>query len=305
MKIRRLSSRADNSMIGSDTIMKPIQTLIALALAVHASAAELPEAFKGLLEVNAPKRGQIGMVIPPREIDKFVAKVEAAARKDPKWFREFSSKSKPGIPLPFDERLGLSQQEYAEYLALWNKREFKAMGDVTIVLRPASGNSWTIASTGEASPISTLRFIPKADIFRSPNGDLKRIEDIKAEASSILGEWTGREWKLEEDTGLGKTKENIAVGRFTNKPFGLIVYRAQEVSTEGTRLLDRSLVIRFPIKSSTPAATPAAEKSTKPASTEKTQETKKTEAPKKSSEPSKKTEAPKKPAAKEKGEAKR
>ena len=279
-------------MLGFNTTMKPIQTLIALALAVHASAAELPEAFKGLLEPNAPKRGQIGMVIPPREIDKFVAKVEAAARKDPKWFREFSSKSKPGIPLPFDERLGLTQQEYAEYLALWNKREFKAMGDVSIVLRPSSGNSWTIATTGEASAISTLRFMPKEDVFRSPNGDLKRIEDIKAEPSSILGEWTGREWKLEEDTGLGKTKENIAVGRFTNKPFGLLVYRAQEVSTEGTRLLDRSLVIRFPIKSPTPAATPAAEKSAKPASTEKKPETKKTE-------------AQKKPTAKEKGEAKR
>jgi hypothetical protein len=241
-------------MLGPDTNMKPFQILIALALALHASAADLPDAFKGLLEPNAPKRGQIGMVIPPREIDKFVAKVEAAARKDPKWFREFSAKSKPGIPLPFDQRLGLTQQEYAEYLALWGKREFKPLGDVTLVLRPSTGNNWTITATGEASAISTLRFNPKEDVFHSPNGKLKRIEDIKAEASSILGEWTGREWKLEEDTGLGKTKENFAVGRFTNKPFGLLVYRAQEVSTEGTRLLDRSLVIRFPIKSSAPAA---------------------------------------------------
>ena len=237
-------------MLVTNTTMKPIQTFIALVLAIHASAAELPDAFKGLLEPNTPKRGQIGMVIPPREIDKFVAKVEAAARKDPKWFREFSAKSKPGIPLPFDERLGLTKQEYAEYLALWSKREFKPFEEVTVVLRPSSGNSWTISATGQASAISTLRFIPKEDVFHSPNGKLKRIEDIKAEASSILGEWTGREWKLEEDTGLGKTKENFAVGRFTNKPFGLLVYRAQEVSTEGTRLLDRSLVIRFPIKAS-------------------------------------------------------
>lgn len=250
MKIRRLSSRAYKYKLATNTTMKPIQTLIALAFALHASAAELPEAFKGLLEPNAPKRGQIGMVVPPREIDKFVAKVEAAARKDPKWFREFSAKSKPGIPLPFDQRLGLTQQEYTEYLSLWNKREFKSFEDVTVVLRPSSGNSWTISATGQASTISTLRFIPKEDVFRSPNGNLKRIEDIKAEASSILGEWTGREWKLEEDTGLGKTKENFAVGRFTNKPYGLLVYRAQEVSTEGTRLLDRSLVIRFPIKAS-------------------------------------------------------
>ena len=40
MNIRRLSSRPDNSMLDSNTTMKPIQTLIALALAVHASAAE-------------------------------------------------------------------------------------------------------------------------------------------------------------------------------------------------------------------------------------------------------------------------
>lgn len=264
--------------------MKAIQTFIAFAFASQAFAAEVPDAFKGLLEANAPKRAQIGMVFPPREIDKFIAKVEAAARKDPKWFREFSAKSKPGIPLPYDERLGLTRQEYEEYLTMWNKREFKPMEDVTIVLRPSSGNSWTITATGEASTISTLRFQPKEDVFRSPNGDLKRIEDINAESSSILGEWTGREWKLEEDTGLGKTKENFAVGRFTKQPYGLLVYRAQETSTEGTRLLDRSLVIRFPISKSTNTKAPAEES--------------KSAEPKKSSEEKKPTEEKKAPATK-------
>jgi cell division septation protein DedD len=291
--------------------MKPFKTLIALAIINQATAADVPDTFKGLLEPNVPKRGQIGMVIPPPEIDKFVAKVEAAARKDPKWFREFSAKSKPGIPLPFDERLGLTRQEYTEYLSLWEKRDFKPAEDVTLVLRPSSGDSWTITATGEANMISTLRFQPKEDVFRSPNGKLKRIEDINAEASSILGEWTGREWRFEEETTLGKTKENFAVGRFTKKPFGLLVYRAQETSTEGTRLLDRSLVVRFPIKSSTTVKAPteattppAAEKTAKPATSEKTPEPKKPEASKKS-ETTKKPEASKKSAAPAKEESKR
>lgn len=286
--------------------MKPLKTLIALAIIINqATAAEVPDTFKGLLEPNVPKRGQIGMVIPPPEIDKFVAKVETAARKDPKWFREFSAKSKPGIPLPFDERLGLTRQEYTEYLALWEKRTFKPMEDVTLVLRPSSGDSWTITATGEASMISTLRFQPKEDVFRSPNGNLKRIEDINAEASSILGEWTGREWKFEEETTLGKTKENFAIGRFTKKPFGLLVYRAQETSTQGTRLLDRSLVLRFPIKALTnvkaPAeasAPPTSEKSAKPATSKQNPEPKKSDSPKK-------TEASKKSAAPAKEESKR
>ncbi|MEX1115334.1 MAG: hypothetical protein WEB53_08785 [Akkermansiaceae bacterium] len=208
-------------------------------------AAEAPRVFLGLLEPNIPVRAQIGVVLPPPEIDKYVAKVEVAARKDPKWFREFSSAATPGAPLPFDERLGLTKEEYEEYLKLWEKREFKGVEDIMLLLRPSSGDTWSISSTGGASTLTTLRYSAKDDHFRSPNGELKRIKDIEADSTSILGAWSGFEWKFEEDTGLGKIKENVAIGRFADKKYGLIVYRAQELSSEGTRLLDKSLVIRF------------------------------------------------------------
>jgi hypothetical protein len=152
------------------------------------------------------------------------------------------------VPLPYDERLGLTKEEYTGYLALWDKREFKAKEEVMLLLRQSPGGTWSLTSTGGASTFSTLRYAPKDGVFRSPNGDLKRIDDIKADSTSVLGEWTGKEWKFEEETSLGKTKENFAIGRFTDQPFGLIVYRAQELSTEGTRLLDKSLVVRIPIK---------------------------------------------------------
>lgn len=233
--------------------------LVAFSLIASLCAAEAPKIFQGLLEPNVPVKGQIGVVLPPPEIDKFVAKVEAAARKDPKWFQEFSGQAKPGTPLPYDERLGLTKPEYDEYLALWNKREFKPIEEVTLLLRPTAGDTWAVTSTGGAGSLSTLRYSAKSDSFRSPNGELKRIEDIKADASSILGEWTGLEWKFEEETGLGKSKENFAIGRLADKKFGIIVFRAQELSSEGTRLLDKSLVIRFPIAQAkaAPASKPA------------------------------------------------
>jgi len=227
--------------------MKFHAPFIAVSLIASLAAAEVPKAFSGLFERDIPVKGQIGMVLPPPEIDKYVAKVETAARKDPKWFREFSSQAKPGVPLPYDERLGLTKEEYAEYLILWNKREFKPMEEVMLLLRQSPSGTWSINSTGGASTISTLRYVDKEDLFRSPNGDLKRITDIKTDSTSILGEWAGQEWKFEEETGLGKTKENIAFGRFADNRFGIIVYRVQELSTEGTRLLDKSLVIRFPL----------------------------------------------------------
>ena len=60
--------------------------------------------------------------------------------------------------------------------------------------------------------LSTLRYNPKEDVFRSPNGDLKRSDNIKTEPASILGEWSGLEWDFEEESELAKTKEKIALG---------------------------------------------------------------------------------------------
>ena len=225
--------------------MKFYVPLAAAALFASFATAEVPKVFEGFMERDVPVRGQIGMVLPPPEISKYVAKVEASARKDPKWFREFSRQAKPGVPLPYDERLGLTKEEYAEYLALWNKREFKSNEEVMLLLRQSSAGTWAITSTGGASTLSTLRYVEKDDLFRSPNGDLKRIEDVKSDPTSILGDWTGSEWKFEEETSLGKTKENLAIGRYADNKFGIIVYRVQELSSEGTRLLDKSMVIRF------------------------------------------------------------
>ncbi len=243
--------------------MKLHAPLIAVSLAASLATAEVPKVFAGLFVQDAPIKGQVGMVLPPPEIDKYLAKVEAAKNKDPKWFREFSSQNKSGIPLPYDERLGLTKEEHAEYLALWNKREFKPTEEVMLLLRQSAGGTWALTSTGGASTISTLRYVENDDIFRSPNGDLKRIDDIKAEPASILGEWSGHEWKFEEETTLGKTKENVAVGRFADNKYGLIVYRVQELSDSGKRLLDKSLVIRFPLGKAAQVKAPAP-KSAKP-----------------------------------------
>lgn len=225
--------------------MKYHAPFVAIALVAQLSAAEVPKVFAGLFEQDVPVKGQIGVVMPPKEIDPYIAKVEKAARADPKWFREFSASARPGAPLPYDEKLGLTKTEYDEYMVLWNKREFKPMEEIIMVLRPSAGDTWTLTSTGGASVFSTLRYSAETGSFRSPNGELKRLDDINADSTSILGEWSGAEWRFEEDTGLGKIKENVAVGRFGDKKHGILVYRAQELSTEGTRLLDKSLVIRF------------------------------------------------------------
>ena len=117
------------------------------------------------------------------------------------------------VPLPFDEKLGLTKEEYDEYLKLWAQREYKPVEAVILRLTGDKENRWTINVAGSAHSISMLKYHPKEDEFRSPNGTLKRLEDVNADANSTLGAWTGHEWKYEEATSLGTTKENIAVGK--------------------------------------------------------------------------------------------
>jgi len=227
--------------------MKRLSCILSVLAAAAACAAEPPKSLSAYLKPDVVVKGEVVVVVPPPELDKYVAKVEASARKNPEWFREHAKQSKPGVPLPYDERLGLSKEEYEEYLKFWGKREFKGIEAVPIRLTGSSDGHWNINIGGSAQSISTLRYDPKSDSFRSPNGELKRIEDVNADANSTLGAWAGQEWKFEEKTGLGTTKENIALGRTGDKKFGLIVYRLQEISEQGTRLVDRGMVVRFPL----------------------------------------------------------
>lgn len=231
--------------------MNPVRNfpfwLAPAALVSISQAAEPPAAFQGLFEAGVPVRAQIGTVMLPQALDELVAKVDVAAQANPEWFEEYSAENKPGLPLPFHENLGLSAAEYQEYLRLWRMREFRPEEDVVILIRESSRGTWALTGTNRASVLSTLRYDPETDSFRSPNGELERLEDIDAEEDSILGAWKGREWRLQQEGLLGVTRENIAIGTMAGDRYGLLIHRVQEVSTEGALIINRSLVIRFPL----------------------------------------------------------
>jgi hypothetical protein len=234
-----------------------LTTLVALIVS-PSFAQEAPALFKDFLKQDTPVRGELVVVLPPKEIEKFIAKVEQAAKADPKWFAEYSKNSKPGVPLPFHEKLGLTKDEYAEYLALWAKREFKVVREINLLLRKGAEDRWNIIGSDAAGVLSSLRFSEKEDNWKSFNGVLTRLEDIKADPMTILGAWTGKEWRFEEETSLSKIKENFAVGVTADGKYRLLVYRAQEVTPQGTVLQNKNLVLRVPVgaaaaKPSTPS----------------------------------------------------
>ncbi len=206
-----------------------------------------PKVLSTYLTPGVDLIGEIVVVLPPKEIQKYITLVKESAKKHPEWFKEYSEKSKPGIPLAYDEKLGLTKKDYQKYRELWDKREFKSLHKVALRLEESNGK-WMVRVSGAGSRISLLRYDTKKDVMVSTNGDMKRIDDIDAAAESILGAWKGQEWKFEEEGALGKTKENFAIGHTNDKKYGLIVYRLQDISSTGRQLFDQSMVIRFAMK---------------------------------------------------------
>ncbi|WP_435895133.1 hypothetical protein [Oceaniferula spumae] len=215
-----------------------------LSVSSASAASKTPPLLAPYLAVDKAVKGEVGAIVPPKEINKYIAKVQAAAKNHTEWHKEFAKNAKPGVPLPFHENLGLTKEEYADYLKLWDQRQFKAVQQVVIRLEEPKPGEWMIRVSGVGMQVSLLRYDPATDVFKSPNGELKRIEDIDAEERSILGAWKGHEWRYENNSEFISTKENLAIGMFKDAKHCVLIYRLQE-STSGHRLADKSLVIRF------------------------------------------------------------
>ncbi len=209
------------------------------------SAEEAPALFHGIFTPNQPRMAEVVVMMPPAEIEKYVTKVEQQSKVDPKWFAEYVKSAKPSSPLPYHEKLGLTKEEYDAYTQLWNKRDFKVVEEIPLTLRQASNKLWYIFGVESAATLTSLRFNPADDTWKTTNGVMKRVDDINADASTILGAWKGKEWKFSQETMFSKTKENFAIGETGDGKYNLLVYRAQEITSAGTPTLDKSLVVRM------------------------------------------------------------
>lgn len=212
-------------------------------------AGEMPEALAKHFDAEKPVKAEIFMVVPPQEFEKFVQKLSEAAQKDPEWFNAHIENTPNGSPIPeYDEKLGMSQDEYDKYVKLWDEREAKRLSQTALMVTEVADGNWKLNATGEASSLSLLSFDTETNSFNSPNGELESIADIKAPKNSLLGAWTGKEWRYQSENSLTKMKENFALGTSEDGKYSILVYRLQEVSSKGSPLFDRSLVIRFAAK---------------------------------------------------------
>jgi len=229
-----------------------LKALIALSIIVTLGMQSLVASPASLTTYFKPNgeyvQAEFGTVRPPAAINPYLAKLRHAANTDPEWFQNYSKSIKADQPMPYHEKLGITKEEYEEYLALWKQRTFKELKRVDLRLEKKKDDTWMIRATGPGFPIQALTFSPDFQTIISPNGTLKRTTDISSNQNALLGAWTGAEWMLESKGSISDTRENFAIGKQANNTAGYLLYRIQEVSSTGRVLYDNQILLQFPLK---------------------------------------------------------
>ena len=181
---------------------------------------------------------------PPRMV-LLTQRLQQAIQADPSWWQEHVRRGVPGEPLAYDARLGLTEPEYREYLALTDSMRMKPARTTDVIIEP-SQSGWRF---GAASSIPGLRGVEIdtiANVVHSPFGDLATADPIIARSTQrATGPWGGPRWNLDavDTTTLSGAVAQFAIGKHAETGRTIIYYDAKKME-KGQLSARESLFLR-------------------------------------------------------------
>lgn len=226
--------------------------LLLVLLALMSVAVGAPATAPSSRPTPALKVGQLvpadGAVIdvmglkPNPRLDDLTARFRQAVEKDPEWWQTHVGKAKPGEPLNWDPRLGLSKDEYSEFLRLFDRVELAKVKSLTAKVR-RQGDRVRI-EFGQGLPnLRQVEIDWSANSVATPFGVLTKPHVVTAADGRRFfnqWEWEGIEWGLEKSGGRPAegTWVTFTLARMSESGRGIIYYSATDTSREAKTRVD-------------------------------------------------------------------
>jgi hypothetical protein len=186
---------------------------------------------------------------PPR-LEELTKKLRQAVAKDPDWWLAHIQKAKPGEPLPYDARLGLTKEEYKEFLRLGQNMTLTKAKAAKVRVKRDGGR--VVLSFGEDLPgFKEVVLDLTADTVTTPFGVTTERSRIRAsEGQKATGPWDGIQWKLEkaEEDPARITAVKFALGKLKGSGRGLLYYDVKQVGEKAKTVF--SYVLQYDLKPS-------------------------------------------------------
>lgn len=176
----------------------------------------------------------------PADLNEKMTKIsdtmQASITKNQAWFSEKLGGLAEGEVLPYDEKLGITEEEYKFLLEADQHFILGKIGDSDITITKADGQSTIQNPT--ATIITELKISADGSTLQSNLGDLTYVEEIVAsDAQKMTGRWNGHFYRM----GGENTKQvlQISIGQLEDSKKKMIYIELYE---EGQEKKDEILI---------------------------------------------------------------
>jgi hypothetical protein len=206
-----------------------------LALAPEASAFAQARAFpldsvRAVLPAGTLRMDAMNVAAAPRMVE-LSQKLQAAVRQNEAWYQQHLRTRRPGEPLPYDARLGLTREEYDEFLRLAGSLELRKVAEVSLVVR-ATGARLVFDGGTEMPELTGVAIDLEADQLVTPLATITGSREVhNDDEGAALGTYDWRTWSHEELSADGRDGKvvSLSVGRLRKSGRGIIHSEMRQV----------------------------------------------------------------------------
>jgi hypothetical protein len=229
-------------------------------------AAPVPPARANALPVGRAALDSLAALIPEgavtvemlapsysRRTEEIAVRMEAAARHNPAWFQAYTRRY-PVSPLPWHPNLGVTREEYQEYLLGSKTAPMAVTQRATLTFeREPARRRWRIHGWGKLQPLDGLLIDLERNTIDGRRGSLPGLGVIAAEAASgspLAWRWYGV-WKAAHRMGDPLHGGQAMSASLHLGPLGdgrsAALYWTYRRYNNGARLNDEFLLLRYPL----------------------------------------------------------
>lgn len=220
----------------------------ACALAQDAQRPESDEVKKLLSETLIPGtyKAQPLQMRMPRDATEIMLRMTQAIAADPEWIQAYvaeNSDLKPGDPLPYHTKLGITAKEYERLVAAMSETKLVPIGDCRFQVERTAQGKLRLTGSGAASVLNGVEVDPESMIVEYAGLASNDCKVIRPKATALVSV-TGVAWNTEK----GELPQNCSALSMTvgyqSKELGFIEFRATEV-VDGTPRVAKQLYLQW------------------------------------------------------------
>ena len=175
----------------------------------------------------------------PARLQVLAGKLQQAAVQHQAWWLDHIKHATPGEPFPYDPKLGLTAEEYREFLLLQDQLTMRKVGEAHVRVIHAGASRYAFEGAEALPDLTGIVIDLERLVVETPFGTCAEMSAIHASPhQQATDPWDGYQWKLE--TGDLQAWERLSevpdvtvvtfdIGRLRESGRGIISYSAKQV----------------------------------------------------------------------------